>query len=98
MDKNNAGPEGRNSGRMREYVENMHKDISRSHKEREEQLSLAAQQYRESKRTLLHKYEELLIHYRSVCQQLSKVRNSHVEVYYIISMHHIFVRFKSGEL
>lgn len=81
MDKNNAGPEGRNSGRMREYVENMHKDISRSHKEREEQLSLAAQQYRESMRTLLHKYEELLIHYRSVCQQLSKVRNSHVEVY-----------------
>ncbi|XP_062568763.1 coiled-coil domain-containing protein 78-like [Saccostrea cucullata] len=66
VDKNNAGPDGRSSGRMRDYVENMHKDISRSHKEREEQLSLAAQQYRESKRSLLHKYEELLIHYRNL--------------------------------
>ncbi|XP_048758044.1 coiled-coil domain-containing protein 78-like isoform X3 [Ostrea edulis] len=66
VDKNNAGPDGRNSARMRDYVENMHKDISRSHKEREEQLSIAAQQYRESKRSLLHKYEELLIHYRNL--------------------------------
>lgn len=64
VDKSNAGPDGHSSGRMRDYVENMHKDIARSHKEREEQLSLAAQQYRETKRNLLHKYEELLIHYR----------------------------------
>lgn len=49
---------------MREYVDNMLKDISKSHKEREEQLSMAAQQYRENKKALLHKYEELLIHYR----------------------------------
>ncbi|XP_078318068.1 coiled-coil domain-containing protein 78-like isoform X1 [Crassostrea virginica] len=66
VDKSNAGPDGHSSGRMRDYVENMHKDIARSHKEREEQLSLAAQQYRETKRNLLHKYEELLIHYRNL--------------------------------
>ena len=49
---------------MREYVDNMLKDITKAHKEREEQLIMAAQQYRENKKVLLHKYEELLIHYR----------------------------------
>ncbi|XP_071137257.1 coiled-coil domain-containing protein 78-like [Mytilus edulis] len=61
-----SGPDPRQSVHMREYVDNMLKDISKSHKEREEQLSMAAQQYRENKKALLHKYEELLIHYRNL--------------------------------
>lgn len=61
-----SGPDPRQSVHMREYVDNMLKDITKSHKEREEQLSMAAQQYRENKKVLLHKYEELLIHYRNL--------------------------------
>ena len=64
MDKGSVGADGRHAIQMRDYVDSMVKDITKSHKEREEQLSLAAQQYRENKRNLLHKYEELLIHYR----------------------------------
>lgn len=61
-----SGPDPRQSVHMREYVDNMLKDITKAHKEREEQLSMAARQYRENKKVLLHKYEELLIHYRNL--------------------------------
>ncbi|KAK3092086.1 hypothetical protein FSP39_025060 [Pinctada imbricata] len=66
VDKGSQGADGRYAIQMRDYVDSMVKDITKSHKEREEQLSQAAQQYRENKRSLLHKYEELLIHYRNL--------------------------------
>lgn len=64
MDKGSGPPDAARGGQMRDYMDKMVKDITKSHKEREEQLSQAAQQYRVHKKELLHKYEELLIHYR----------------------------------
>ncbi|XP_033737575.1 coiled-coil domain-containing protein 78-like isoform X1 [Pecten maximus] len=72
VDKGSGIPDGRSATQMREYMDKMMKDITRSHKEREEQLSKAAQQYRDRQRHLIHKYEELLIHYRNLrlmCQE-----------------------------
>ena len=57
-------PDGKRDKRMKEYVDSMIKDLARSHKEREDQLSQACQGYREAKRFYMRKYEELLIHYR----------------------------------
>ena len=64
MDNGAGMPDGKREKRMKQYVENMLKDITMSHKEREEQLSRAAQQYREGKRHYMHKFEELLVAYR----------------------------------
>ena len=57
-------PDGKRDKRLKEYVDSMLKDITMSHKEREDQLSQAAQGYREAKRHYMHKYEELLCAFR----------------------------------
>lgn len=64
VDKGSGVPDGKRDKRLKEYVDTMLKEISRSHKEREDQLSQAAQGYREAKRLYAHKYEELLIAFR----------------------------------
>lgn len=64
MDSGGGVPGAKNEKKMKVYVDNMLKDITMSHKEREDQLSHAAQQYREQKRKFAHKYEELLVAYR----------------------------------
>ena len=61
MDNGSGVPDAKRDNKMKQYVDTMMKDIRRSHKEREDQLSTAAQQYRDRTRNLAHKYEELLI-------------------------------------
>jgi hypothetical protein len=64
MDNGGGVPDAKREKKMKVYVDNMLKDITMSHKDREDQLSQAAQQYREQKRKFAHKYEELLVAYR----------------------------------
>lgn len=64
VDKGSGVPDGKRDKRLKEYVDSMLKDMSMSHKEREDQLSQAAQGYREAKRHYMHKYEELLCAFR----------------------------------
>ncbi|KAL4235904.1 hypothetical protein ACF0H5_004294 [Mactra antiquata] len=72
MDSGSGIPDAKRDKKMKAYVDNMLKDVTMSHKEREDQLSHAAQQYREQKRKFAHKYEELLVAYRDLrllCEQ-----------------------------
>ncbi|XP_052274268.1 coiled-coil domain-containing protein 78-like isoform X2 [Dreissena polymorpha] len=72
MDNGSGVPDAKRDKKMKTYVDNMLKDVTMSHKEREDQLSHAAQQYREQKRKFAHKYEELLVAYRNIrliCEQ-----------------------------
>ncbi|XP_053394092.1 coiled-coil domain-containing protein 78-like isoform X2 [Mercenaria mercenaria] len=72
MDGGGGVPDAKREKKMKVYVDNMLKDITMSHKDREDQLSHAAQQYREQKRKFAHKYEELLVAYRNLrltCEQ-----------------------------
>lgn len=72
MDSGSGVPDAKRDKKMKVYVDSMLKDITMSHKEREDQLSHAAQQYREQKRKFAHKYEELLVAYRNLrltCEQ-----------------------------
>ena len=62
VDKGSGGHQS--EVRLREYCESMLKDIRRSHKEREQQLSEAAQTFRSRLQKTVHNYEELLIAYR----------------------------------
>ncbi|KAL3867861.1 hypothetical protein ACJMK2_040707 [Sinanodonta woodiana] len=66
IDKGSGVPDAKREKRLRQYVDQMLKDMTLSHKEREEQLSHAAQQYRDAKRDIAHKYEELLVAYRNL--------------------------------
>lgn len=59
---------GHSEERLRDYCDQMLKDIKRSHKEREQQLSEAAQNYRQRLQKTVHDYEELLIAYRNLRQ------------------------------
>lgn len=54
----------RNDPRMREYVNVMLKDLKKSHKQREEQLSSAAQGYKQRVQQVTQKCEELIVVYR----------------------------------
>ncbi|WAR23393.1 CCD78-like protein [Mya arenaria] len=72
MDNGSGIPDAKRDKKMKQYVDSMLKDMTMSHKDREDQLSHAAQQYREQKRKFAHKYEELLVAYRSLrllCEQ-----------------------------
>lgn len=72
MDNGSGIPNGKRDKEMKQYVDNMLKDITMAHKEREDQLSHAARQYKEQKTKYGHKYEELLIAYRNlrlICEQ-----------------------------
>ena len=64
MDKGSGIPDGKRDKRLKEYVDSMLKDIQMAHKQREDQLSQAAQGYREAKRNYATKYEALLIAFR----------------------------------
>ena len=64
MDKGSGIPDGKRDRRLKDYVDNMLKDIQMAHKQREDQLSQAAQGYREAKRKYMTKYESLLIAFR----------------------------------
>lgn len=74
MDKGTSGPAQKSEVRLREYCDAMLKDIRRSHREREQQLSEAAQTFRNRLQNTVHKYEELLIAYRLVESCLHSVR------------------------
>ena len=64
MDKGSGVPGQPQDSRMREYIDSMLKDVRRSHREREEQLSQAAQSFRKRLQTTVHDYEALIIAYR----------------------------------
>ena len=49
---------------MRDYVAGMVSDLRKAHKVREEQLSQAAQGYRQRLKGISHTHEQLLIAYR----------------------------------
>lgn len=66
VDKGSTGTGHQSETRLREYCDAMMKDIRRSHREREQQLSEAAQTFRSRLQNTVHKYEELLIAYRFV--------------------------------
>lgn len=74
VDKGTSGPAQKSEVRLREYCDAMLKDIRRSHREREQQLSEAAQTFRNRLQNTVHKYEELLIAYRLVESCLHSVR------------------------
>ena len=64
VDKGSGVPGEKSERQMRGYVDNMLKDIRRSHREREDQLSQAAQAYRKRLQGTTHSYERCLIAYR----------------------------------
>ncbi|CAL1535455.1 unnamed protein product, partial [Lymnaea stagnalis] len=68
VDKGSGVPGQQQQKKMREYVDNMLKDIRRSHKEREDQLSQAAQAFRKRLQNIVNKYEQVLIAYRNLRQ------------------------------
>ncbi|XP_005089165.1 coiled-coil domain-containing protein 78 [Aplysia californica] len=68
VDKGSGVPGHHQEKRMRDYVDSMLKDIRRSHREREDQLSHAAQAYRKRLQTTTHSYEQVLIAYRNLRQ------------------------------
>ncbi|XP_025111599.1 coiled-coil domain-containing protein 78-like isoform X2 [Pomacea canaliculata] len=74
VDKGTSGPAQKSEVRLREYCDAMLKDIRRSHREREQQLSEAAQTFRNRLQNTVHKYEELLIAYRNL-RQTCEARN-----------------------
>ncbi|XP_041358708.1 coiled-coil domain-containing protein 78-like [Gigantopelta aegis] len=68
VDKGSGVPGQPQETRMREYIDSMLKDIRRSHREREEQLSQAAQCFKKRLQTMVHDYEALIIAYRNLRQ------------------------------
>ena len=53
-----------NQQQMKQYMDNMLKDLKRAHKVREEQLSQAAQSFKKRMSTTIKRHEELLVAYR----------------------------------
>ncbi|XP_059155253.1 coiled-coil domain-containing protein 78-like [Physella acuta] len=68
VDKGSGVPGQQHERKMREYVDSMLKDIRRSHKEREDQLSQAAQTFKKRLQNTVHSYEQVLIAYRNLRQ------------------------------
>ena len=64
MDKGSGVPGQAQQRRMRDYCDSMLKDIRRSHKEREDQLSQAAQGFKKRLQNTAHSYEMVLVAYR----------------------------------
>lgn len=64
MDKGSGVPGQQQDKRLREYCDNMLKDIRKSHREREDQLSQAAQTFKKRLQNAIHSYEQVLIAYR----------------------------------
>ncbi|KAK6989401.1 hypothetical protein BgiMline_012612, partial [Biomphalaria glabrata] len=63
LDKGSGVPGQQHEKKMRDYVDNMLKDIRRSHREREDQLSQAAQTFKKRLQNTVHSYEQVLIAY-----------------------------------
>ncbi|XP_055886474.1 coiled-coil domain-containing protein 78-like [Biomphalaria glabrata] len=68
VDKGSGVPGQQHEKKMRDYVDNMLKDIRRSHREREDQLSQAAQTFKKRLQNTVHSYEQVLIAYRNLRQ------------------------------
>ncbi|KAL8606496.1 hypothetical protein ACOMHN_037727 [Nucella lapillus] len=68
VDKGSQGQSQQTDERLRDYTDSMLKDIRRSHKEREQQLSEAAQVFRSRLQKTVHDYEEVLVAYRNLRQ------------------------------
>ncbi|ESP05627.1 hypothetical protein LOTGIDRAFT_102894 [Lottia gigantea] len=73
VDKGSGVPNAATEARLREYTHSMLKDIRRSHRDRENQLSQAAQNYKHRLQNILRKFEEVLIAYRNM-RQLCEAR------------------------
>ncbi|GFO36651.1 coiled-coil domain-containing protein 78-like isoform x1 [Plakobranchus ocellatus] len=68
VDKGSGVPGQAQQRRMRDYCDSMLKDIRRSHKEREDQLSQAAQTFKKRLQNAVHSYEMVLVAYRNLRQ------------------------------
>ncbi|BFZ17066.1 hypothetical protein BsWGS_20104 [Bradybaena similaris] len=68
VDKGSGVPGQQQDKRLREYCDNMLKDIRKSHREREDQLSQAAQTFKKRLQNAIHSYEQVLIAYRNLRQ------------------------------
>ncbi|RUS87317.1 hypothetical protein EGW08_004929, partial [Elysia chlorotica] len=68
VDKGSGVPGQAQQRRMRDYCDSMLKDIRRSHKEREDQLSQAAQAFKKRLQNTAHSYEMVLVAYRNLRQ------------------------------
>ncbi|KAH9489306.1 Coiled-coil domain-containing protein 78 [Bulinus truncatus] len=68
VDKGSGVPGQQQEKKMREYIDSMLKDIRRSHREREDQLSQAAQTFKKRLQNAVNSYEQVLIAYRNLRQ------------------------------
>ncbi|CAG5116404.1 unnamed protein product [Candidula unifasciata] len=68
VDKGSGVPGQQQDKKMREYCDNMLKDIRKSHREREDQLSQAAQTFKKRLQNAIHSYEQVLVAYRNLRQ------------------------------
>ena len=59
-----AGKPHYSQQQMKQYMDNMLKDLKRAHKVREEQLSQAAQSFKKRMNSTVKRHEELLVAYR----------------------------------
>ena len=64
VDKGGAAPDEKTSTKLRERMENMVKELTKAHKEREQQLSMSAQHSIASRAKMMSQYKQLLVHYR----------------------------------
>jgi len=55
---------GGGGGELKKYMEEMLNDLRTMHRSREEQLSSAAQSYRQRMKDVIRRHEELLVSYR----------------------------------
>jgi len=61
-----ATDEGSTPARMTHYIEDMLDDLKRAHRVREEQLSAAANDYKQQLDTVISQHRHLLVAYRHV--------------------------------
>uniref|UniRef100_A0A0B6ZHZ4 DUF4472 domain-containing protein n=2 Tax=Arion vulgaris TaxID=1028688 RepID=A0A0B6ZHZ4_9EUPU len=68
VDKGSGMPGQQQDKKFRDYCDGMLKDIRKSHREREDQLSQAAQTYKKRLQNTIHSYEQVLVAYRNLRQ------------------------------
>ncbi|KAM4631706.1 coiled-coil domain-containing protein 78 [Discoglossus pictus] len=74
-----AGKSQVEPARMKQYMDSMLSDIKASHRSREEQLAVAARQYKKRMQNLHRKHESLLIAYRMQREQILALGNPDVD-------------------
>ncbi|XP_077981514.1 uncharacterized protein LOC144436568 isoform X2 [Glandiceps talaboti] len=84
VDGGSGMPQGRDGTiddpKMRKYVEDMLKDLKRSHRLREEQLSNAARAFKSQAQKVATRHEELLVAYRIMREQIDGLRISNLDM------------------